>query len=209
MVLELKLTTEKVGDNGKKFIVSRDPPSMEKSTLFIICCIVGILWLWIGVKKLKWLVTFIFLLTYFIRCFQIEQEIITILPSFGIEFKHILFSGIAINTKFIVWNDIDTIIINEGFTMFNVHYYLAILPKDKKELHLPFTTFVPRLDILLPIYKEIKFLIQKYKFNDYPLASKESKVDVATNLENDDNDINNENDGSCMIDEDVDDSKSD
>ena len=197
--MELKLTTKKVGDHGKKFIVSRDPPSMRKSTLFIICCILGVLWWWIGVKKLKWFVTFIFLLTYFIRCFQIEQEVITILPSFGIEFKHILFSGIAVNTKFIVWNDIDTIIINEGFTMFNVHYYLAILPRDQKELYLPFQSFTPKLNILLPIYKEIKFLIEKYKFQDYP-PSKQKESEI-TNIE--------DNNDTCMIDQDVDDSKSD
>lgn len=196
MVLELELKTEKVGDNGRKFIVSRDPPSMERSTMCIICCILAILWIWIGVKKLKWLVTFIFLLTYLIRCFQIEKEVITILPSFGIEFKHILFSGIAINTKFIVWNDIDTVIINEGFSMFNVYYYLAILPKDGKELYLPFQSFVPRLNILLPIYKEVKSLIQEYKYNEHPPPLKERKD-------------NNDNDGSCMIEEDADDSKSD
>ena len=168
--MDLKLTVKKIGDNGKKFIVFSDPTKkMDKLTLFIICFILIIFYLLIGVKKLKWMVTGIFLFLWFIRCFQIEKEIITIFPSFGIQFEYILYSGFKINTKFIIWNDIDTIIINEGFTMFNVYYYLAILPKNKNKnkLFIPFKKFIPRLNILLPIYKEIKFLIEKYKYKDY------------------------------------------
>merc|ERR1719461_512461 len=92
---------------------------------------------------------------------SIDEERITILPTFGIEFAHIWYTG-QTQSEFIVWDEIDTVIINEGFRMFQVHYYLAILPTHQRKLYLPFKRMLPRLDILLPIYKEIKQLIRKY-----------------------------------------------
>ena len=157
--MDLVLTIENVGDNGKRFIVTKKPSNFILK-LSIMIGIVSSLNLLICIDKLA-LITILGMIMVYYSC-QMHQESMTVLPRFGIEFEHIWFCNYK-QKEFIMWKDIDTIIINEGFRMFKVHYYLAILPIHQRELYLPFNRFIPRLDILLPIYKDIKSMINKCK----------------------------------------------
>lgn len=106
---------------------------------------------------------------------------ITVLPSFGISFETIYWCNLMRNSqKWHMWQDIHSIVINEGIRMCEVHYYLAIViiankrklakkndvkVKNKRkevifEYHLPFKHFIPRLAILLPIYQQIKDVLE-------------------------------------------------
>ena len=69
----------------------------------------------------------------------INEEIVSVYPNFGIEFcqRYGIFKLLS-RKQFIEWDEIDTIIINEGFNCNQVHYYLAFLNKNETKLYLPF-----------------------------------------------------------------------
>ena len=155
--MDCRVTRRKVGDVGIKFILQRRLHPFTGETMML--AFMSALVILTIVGPIESFFVFVPLIPYYCCC--IWEECITVLPTFGIEFSSRWYCGYAYS-EFVVWDEIDTIIINEGFRMFEVHYYLAILPHHQRKLYLPLKQFTPRLDILLPIYKEIKQMIKKY-----------------------------------------------
>ena len=151
---------ENMGHNGRMYTIQRYHISLQYyigwSVLLVsISCMI------FNIYACIIIISFIIITWIIWYMFQMKKEIICIQPEVGIELIHV-WNRFKIEKEFLMWNDIETIIINEGFRCCYVHYYLAFMPVNQELLFLPFKQFIPKLKTLLPIYKDIKQIFIQY-----------------------------------------------
>ena len=132
--MAFKLNISDLGDDGKKYTVTN---TKRPINIWFLSFLLPMLL----IPSLQYIIGIICIVLILYCSCQMHEECITVLPSLGIEFEHIWLCGYR-QKEFVVWNDIDTIIMNEGFRMLQVHYYFAILPIHQRELYLPFKSFI-------------------------------------------------------------------
>jgi hypothetical protein len=88
----------------------------------------------------------------------IYVESLLVIRDLGIQVKTVYMTGIE-RSRFIEQSKIADIIINEGVTMQQVVFYIAIIVKDQKKMALVFEHFLPRLQLLLQVYRGARAII--------------------------------------------------
>nr|CAH0102510.1 unnamed protein product [Daphnia galeata] len=96
----------------------------------------------------------------------IPTESLLVVKTVGLQITTIFASGRK-SAKFISWERIQGVVINETITMHQVLFYLAILLKyghgTTTEILPIFQHSLPRLDCLKKIYKSIHLIVNQYK----------------------------------------------
>jgi hypothetical protein len=69
------------------------------------------------------------------------------------------FASGRITSRFIDYNSIQSIIVNEGFQNCGIHFYLACVVEDCNRLQLLFQEAKPRLPVIARIYKDITTIL--------------------------------------------------
>jgi hypothetical protein len=87
-----------------------------------------------------------------IRSFKIRKESLTVIHGVGIQLQRESYCGRS-RREFYEREHIHTVVINEGFHLNKVIYYLGFLQRGSKDLLLPFSHILPRLETILVIYK--------------------------------------------------------
>eukprot|EP00744_Colponema_vietnamica_P019927 GILI01028241.1.p1 GENE.GILI01028241.1~~GILI01028241.1.p1 ORF type:complete len:178 (+),score=29.46 GILI01028241.1:40-573(+) len=89
---------------------------------------------------------------------MVKEESLLIIQELGVQIKRRYYSGKE-RHLFIDRTKIVDIIINEGFTMHSVIFYMAFIVQGKDKMVLPFEHFYPRLDSLLKVYRGTRSII--------------------------------------------------
>eukprot|EP01084_Bolivina_argentea_P241720 405703_1 len=87
---------------------------------------------------------------------RVIEETVIIVPGLGISIQKRLQSGVLHNSDFIHVSSMEAVVIHEGFFHGRVVYFLAIVVKGRDELVIMFKNFLPRLEILKPVYKKLR-----------------------------------------------------
>eukprot|EP00762_Andalucia_godoyi_P001106 ANDGO_02045.mRNA.1 hypothetical protein SAMD00019534_116650 len=95
-----------------------------------------------------------FVLKCIFRMFEIRAESVTAISDVGVQLTRYSY-GSGTRRTFRDRDSIHTIIINEGFRLNKVIYYLGFLQRDSKSLLLPFEHIFPRLEDIYVIYKGV------------------------------------------------------
>ncbi|KAK9721487.1 hypothetical protein K7432_003405 [Basidiobolus ranarum] len=106
---------------------------------------------------------------------HIRQESILAVRDVGVQVKTTYLMGRTVS-QFIDKSKIGEIIINEGFTMLQVKYYLAIIV-EKKKMVVVFEHLLPRLNILLTVYRGTRAIM----FNEHEEFSPENHEEENSN----------------------------
>eukprot|EP01133_Synstelium_polycarpum_P013887 gene13887-16381_t len=64
-----------------------------------------------------------------------------------------------VTVKFIDKTKIQSIIINEGISKYHVSFYMAFIVEGKQKMVLAFEDLIPRINVLLKIYRGTRSLI--------------------------------------------------
>jgi len=85
----------------------------------------------------------------------VREESVLVVHDLGIQLKKTFWSG---NEKvtFIDKNQIKDVIINEGITMCQVIYYMAVIVEGKQNMVLAFEHLFPKLNMLTDIYRGVR-----------------------------------------------------
>lgn len=103
---------------------------------------------------LQWLVLIYGLFTLVLQRNAVEEEVVVILPTFGIQLETSYFSG-QVRRQFVPLKHILAAVINEAVTPTSCYYYLALLLRDNSKLVLAFKEVRPPLSMLIPIWKAL------------------------------------------------------
>ncbi|KAH6595086.1 hypothetical protein BASA50_006073 [Batrachochytrium salamandrivorans] len=86
----------------------------------------------------------------------VTSESVLVFRDMGIQLHTRCWGGFVSTTRFIPVSKILTVIINEGITLFQVKFYLAILVDGEDEMTVAFSKTLPRLHIIERVYVNIR-----------------------------------------------------
>ena len=86
---------------------------------------------------------------------NVKEESVLIFPDVGLGLRSRNFLGFESN-RFVDKKKIKQILMVEGLLRQHYMYYLAIVLENKEELVIPFKETLPRLAILIPVYRALK-----------------------------------------------------
>ncbi|GAM28489.1 hypothetical protein SAMD00019534_116650, partial [Acytostelium subglobosum LB1] len=92
-----------------------------------------------------------------LKMFIIREESLTVIRELGIQLrkKYLLKETV----EFIEKSRISSIIINEGISRYRVVYYMAFIVEGKQKMILAFDDLIPRINVLLKIYRGTRALM--------------------------------------------------
>ncbi|KAI8619599.1 GPI-GlcNAc transferase complex, PIG-H component-domain-containing protein [Chytriomyces sp. MP71] len=105
----------------------------------------------------------IFILWLYWRSGTVREESLLVIRNVGLQTRTTNALGSS-STTFVPVSKVAEVIVNEGITMFQVRYYLAVVVSDRKEMLVIFESFLPKLEYLKPVYWETRRIL----FNETP-----------------------------------------
>ncbi|KAJ8331466.1 hypothetical protein QVD99_001737 [Batrachochytrium dendrobatidis] len=87
---------------------------------------------------------------------QVTSESVLVFRDMGIQLQTRFWGGFRSTTRFIPASKILSVIINEGITLWQVKFYLAIVIEGENEMTVAFSRTLPRLHILERVYVNIR-----------------------------------------------------
>lgn len=94
----------------------------------------------------------------YISASSIKWERLTVMPGMGVTLASFTRWGFKAQERFVDLKHISSVLINEGLTTRNVHFYMAFELRSGR-LEVAFPNLLPRLKLLRPIYKEVHDLM--------------------------------------------------
>jgi len=95
------------------------------------------------------------LMLHHFMCRRVVQEIVRPLQGVGIVLESRSLVGNIISSQFVDEANIAGVIINEGLTTTDVHYYLAFMLHNRDSMAVAFQNLLPDLATILPVYQAI------------------------------------------------------
>ncbi|KAI5073733.1 hypothetical protein GOP47_0011746 [Adiantum capillus-veneris] len=151
---------EERGVNTHRIIVKRSGKLQARLWhLFSLCLVLAVAYsLLLSVFPvavgLQWLVLAYGLVSLVLQRNCVEEEVVVIMPTFGIQLETSYFSG-QVHRQFVPLKRILAAVINEAVTPTSCYYYLALLLRDDSKLVLAFKEVRPPLRMLIPIWKAL------------------------------------------------------
>ncbi|KAF2077614.1 hypothetical protein CYY_001077 [Polysphondylium violaceum] len=99
-----------------------------------------------------YLIIFLIIFKFYLKLFIVKEESLIVMRELGVQIKRKYFLR-PDTLEFIDKNKIQNVIINEGITKHNVIFYMAFIVEGKNKMVLAFEDLIPRLNILLQIYR--------------------------------------------------------
>uniref|UniRef100_A0A6B2LLF0 Phosphatidylinositol N-acetylglucosaminyltransferase subunit H conserved domain-containing protein n=1 Tax=Arcella intermedia TaxID=1963864 RepID=A0A6B2LLF0_9EUKA len=93
-----------------------------------------------------------FIIRVVIKGRMVKEESLLVIRDLGVQINTKYYSGGG-TSEFIDRKKIKSIIINEGITMGDIIFYMAIIVRKKEKMVIVFKTLRPRIDTLLDIFK--------------------------------------------------------
>lgn len=94
----------------------------------------------------------------YISASSIKNERLTVMPGMGVTLASFTRWGFKAQERFVDLKHISSVLINEGLTTRNVHFYMAFELRSGR-LEVAFPNLLPHLQLLRPIYKEVHDLM--------------------------------------------------
>ncbi|KAL9658363.1 hypothetical protein ABK040_015683 [Willaertia magna] len=137
---------------------------------FIIFSIISILFYFLFYSVFLYFIIIITIYFIFSIITSIQSEKLIVFKDFGVQLEKYNFLGRLYSNVFIPISKIQYIVINEGFHIDSVIYYLVIILKkdeisNQQDLILPFEILYPNLEVLKIIYNNINKLIPENQPN--------------------------------------------
>ncbi|EFA80321.1 putative glycosyltransferase [Heterostelium album PN500] len=104
------------------------------------------------------LLSIVIIIRLFLKLFIVREESLTVIRELGVQLRK-KYYFIGESTRFIEKPKIQSIIINEGISRYRVTFYMAFLVEGKQKMVLAFDDLIPRINVLLKIYRGTRSLM--------------------------------------------------
>ncbi|RUS25869.1 hypothetical protein BC938DRAFT_471534 [Jimgerdemannia flammicorona] len=164
-----------LGDNAREYVLRTDRALLDLADLFYLLVVVATAavlgnsdWTWVmcGVIIVYWVWS---------KCNIVKEESILSIRDVGVQVKTV-YTGGRVVSRFIDRSDICDIVINEGITMLQVKFYLAIIVEAQDRMVVVFEHLLPKLNpVLIQVYRGVRAIL--FKESDGPVDSMDSDQD--------------------------------
>eukprot|EP01138_Halocafeteria_seosinensis_P012911 gb/GECG01013189.1/.p1 GENE.gb/GECG01013189.1/~~gb/GECG01013189.1/.p1 ORF type:complete len:249 (+),score=24.99 gb/GECG01013189.1/:1-747(+) len=112
---------------------------------------------------------------------QVVEESVLVIRELGVQLQSVAADG-SVSKNFLERRLIRAAIINEGYRLLRIHFYLAFLMDHQEELEMAFNSFIPRLPILRMVYQGIQHIL--FYHNDRkPLSQQQYNNELTRDVE--------------------------
>jgi len=95
-----------------------------------------------------------------VQHFSVQAESVTVMQQVGVLLQTHFTSG-RVERRFLEWNAIDSIIINEAVSSCEVFFYMAFILTDKDRLTVVFPRLLPKLAMLEEVYNGMHGMVSQ------------------------------------------------
>ncbi|EGG16506.1 putative glycosyltransferase [Cavenderia fasciculata] len=96
---------------------------------------------------------------FFLKLMITQEESMVIMRELGVQLTRKYYLKFFNKVEFIDKTKIQSIVINEGISRYSVTFYMAFIVEGKSKMILAFEDLIPRINILLKVYRGTRSLI--------------------------------------------------